>query len=185
MNDPELATAIIRRDPVAEKRFDDRFRGWIDGIARKVGVPEADRPDVVQEALFEAIRQLRQGTFQQRSALSSWVYRIAWGKAVDHQRRQQRARLVAVDEIAVSDKALVTTPNMEQVLAVKRALDLLPTDGRVLLLASDRDQLTLKELGHILGESTSTVWDRLQRARADFRRALESGNSGTRTRLKD
>src|SRR4051812_29734419 len=102
-DDDELVAAIVRGDEWAEERFDKRFRLWIEGIARKRGVPECDRSDVVQDALFEAIRQLRLGAFQHRSALSSWVYTIASGRTIDQMRRHRRVVLVGLEALAVDD----------------------------------------------------------------------------------
>lgn len=71
-------------DEAIWRAFDARYRPLLERFARRLGVPEADAPDVAQEALSRFVDAYRRGGFHRdRGRLRQWIYGIARNVATD------------------------------------------------------------------------------------------------------
>jgi RNA polymerase sigma factor (sigma-70 family) len=155
-------------------------------LVSRFRIPSQDRPDVVQDVLTDATRQLRQGHFREAAALATWVHRIALGKVADYWRKLGRARLIRLDDVADSHEVLVATGNPDAVVAVNQALSCLSTEDQLLLVLQEQQGYTLQEISPIIGLRKSAVAARLARAREQFRLAILGGGRNLMSkRLKD
>src|SRR6187401_2132823 len=75
-------------DTAAFRALVDRHARTVFRLAYRMTGNEHDAEDVVQEAFLKAYRSL--GSFEERSQVSSWLYRIASNCAFDVLRRRQR-----------------------------------------------------------------------------------------------
>ena len=149
-----------------------------------------DAEDAVQETLLRAWRG--RNTFEGRSTLRAWLYRIATNTCLDliARRRRRRGRasggevpwlqpypdrlldeLPAADDDEPESRALAReTIELAYVVAVQH---LAPRPRAVLIL---RDVLgwPAKEVAELLGDSVNSVNSALQRARAGMREHLPS-----------
>jgi RNA polymerase sigma factor (sigma-70 family) len=91
-------TALLDRlhDPADEegwREIDARYRPVIIGLARRVGLADADAADVAQEAMARFARSYREGKYERgRGRLSSWMLGIAHNCIVEAQRSGARKR---------------------------------------------------------------------------------------------
>ncbi len=124
--------------------------------------------DLTQETFFQAIRDLRRGG-QTPTNESSWLFRIATNRAIDHFRRR---RLIAWLPF-VADRHGGTTGDMAEQMATQDlvlvALRKLPPDTAALLLLKDGEGFTTQEIAAMLGQNYEAVRKRLARARESFR----------------
>ena len=154
--------------------FHAKIHGYLD---RLVGPADAD--DVTQETFAKISQALPR--FRQDSSLSTWIYRIATNAAYDRLRRRasHRPHDVPIDEHpAVEDKR----PSADQKLARREMNDCiddyierLPATYRSVVILSEHEGLSNKEIAEALGVTLDTVKIRLHRARARLRNDLGEG----------
>ena len=139
----------------------------------------ADADDVTQETFTKVSQALPQ--FREDSSLSTWIYRIATNAAYDRLRSRSShdARDVPInDHPAVEDKG----PGADRSL-VRREMNAciddyiarLPASYRSVVILSEHEGLTNKEIADTLGVTLDTVKIRLHRARARLRKDLGDG----------
>jgi len=182
-------------DPAEEKELVERAREddkqAREGIARKLYPPLlasamrlARRKDVAedlaQEAVFRALRAIK--TFDGRSTLFTWAYRILVNLWLNFARQEgrQRAGTLSFDELfedgqQTADKALGPerlAADRENLRRLWNAVTELPDSLRITLLLVVFEELNYEEIGHALGCSEGTVAWRVFRAREILRENL-------------
>jgi RNA polymerase sigma factor (sigma-70 family) len=86
--------------------FDARYRPIVEGVARRLGLPQEDAADVAQETLTVFVRDYRRGLYQRgRGRLRTWIMTIARNRAIDLLRARARA------SPALGDSALINIPS--------------------------------------------------------------------------
>jgi RNA polymerase sigma-70 factor (ECF subfamily) len=143
--------------------------------------------DVSQEAFVKAYRSLAK--FKGESAFYTWLFRITMNLALDRRRqRAARARSLGGQEVppeewertAVSPDA---PPDEEAVSAdrrarIDRALRSLPEHHRAIIILSDIQGLSYREIAEVLAIPMGTVMSRLHNARKRLREVLGPGFLG-------
>jgi RNA polymerase sigma-70 factor (ECF subfamily) len=146
-------------------------------LDRLVGPTDAE--DVAQETFAKVSQALPQ--FREDSSLSTWIYRIATNAAYDRLRSRSSHgdRDVPIDGHSdVEAKG----PRGDQRLARREMNDCidgyiarLPASYRSVVILSEHEGLTNKEIADALGVTLDTVKIRLHRARARLRKDLGDG----------
>ncbi len=144
--------------------------------ARRLGVPEASADDVVQDVFM--VVQRRIADFDGRVQLRAWIFGILVRVARDHRRsfRRKGARNVSLDHEAAQSANVVAqgpTPSelaerSERVRILDMLLSRLDDDKRMLLVLSELEQWTLREIAELLGSNTNTIYSRLRAAKGAF-----------------
>jgi len=68
-------------------------RGYLCRVtARRLGIPESQRDDVVSDALASALQAIQLGKFRHEAGLQTWLYRILVNAAGQHARREKPGR---------------------------------------------------------------------------------------------
>ena len=163
--------------------FDELVAGYRDRVMRlvlSVLGPELanDAEDVVQETFLRAHDRLE--SFRGQSLFGSWLYRVAYNRALDHRRmgvrRDRRVRDRAVDPTARSSEIAAPTARLidgERDRALHRALTRVPQPYQTALRAYYWLELPLAEIAELLGVAPGTVKSYLHRGRARLSRQLE------------
>src|SRR5262245_22987159 len=105
-DDAEVVARLRAGDEAAAEEFDRRFRARIERIAHRRGVPLDDCPDVAQDVLTDAVRQLRRGNFRGEASLTTWLHALIQGNVATYYRRRRDKLLVPIDSLAEDDPAL-------------------------------------------------------------------------------
>jgi RNA polymerase sigma-70 factor (ECF subfamily) len=121
--------------------------------------------DATQETFVTVFRKAAQ--FQGRSALGTWIYRIAVNRCYDELRKAKRDRSDPLPEhldpadpgAAEAVEAAGLRPEL------RRALMSLPPDFRAAVILSDIDGFSVSESASILGVPAGTVKSRVFRGR--------------------
>lgn len=163
------------RETIARKLYPALFASAL-RMARRRDVAE----DLAQEAVFRALRAIR--TFDGRSMLLTWAYRILVNLWLNHARQEgrQRSGTLSFDELfpggqEAADKALGPehlTADREHLRRLWAAICDLPESLRITLLFVVFEDLDYEEIGHALGCSEGTVAWRVFRAREILRKNL-------------
>jgi len=139
---------------------------------RRLGVSEADAPDVLQDVFVVVHNKL--GAFEGRSQLRTWIYGIALRVASDHRKSAYVRRERPTDQIperAGSAPELKELERREKVAMLDRALATLSPDKREVLVLFELEELPMKEVAAALECPLMTAYARLYSAREDLKKA--------------
>jgi len=183
--DPEsFSLEALRNGDKAEfARLVNKYSSKIYHLALRILNDPQQAEDVLQETFLKAFRSI--GSFEGRSSISTWLYRIAANEALMIvRRRKPETALVdekdqdddeAADETIVTDwccmpeEELLTNESRkfmnEAILKLSPAL-------RVVFMLRDIDGLSIKETADALELSEAAVKTRLLRARLSLREQL-------------
>jgi RNA polymerase sigma-70 factor (ECF subfamily) len=164
-NEAELLTRVVSGDREA---FDAVMRVHQDRVFSVCFRILGDREkalDATQDTFLTVFRKA--GQFQGRSAVGTWIYRIAVNTCYDQLRRTRRRPSESFpDHVDLSD------PSAEEAIEsaavrpeIELALAQLPADFRNAVILSDLEGLPLPEIAEILGVPVGTVKSRVFRGR--------------------
>jgi len=181
MRDDErpLVARLRAGEQDAFREIVDAYRDRIITVVARVAGPGADAEDLAQDAFLKAFAALDR--FDGRSALFTWIYRIAVNTArdwVDYRRRRPVVPLEGPHggpaEPADTAALPAEAAEREELRAtVRAALERLPEPFRTTLILREMEGHSYEEVAEILGISIGTVESRLFRARAKLRALLE------------
>lgn len=142
----------------------------------RMGIPEADLPDVLQEVLLVVHRRL--DSFDRTSKLSTWLFGICLRVAATAGRGRRRRREEPMDDArhvgglveSTSPESLVLQLDARRRLEM--ALDCLEPDKRAILVMFELEGISCGEIAELLGIPKGTVFSRLSTARQAFLQAL-------------
>jgi RNA polymerase sigma-70 factor (ECF subfamily) len=152
-----------------------RDRRELTGYCSKILGSAFEADDAVQETVLRA--WTRRDSFEGRSSVHSWLYRIATNVCFDMLRRRGR-RAVPMDldglEVlphdqdlqAEADPAETVVANEDIQLAFMVALQALPARQRAVLILREVLRWSAPEVADLLGTTVASVNSALQRARA-------------------
>lgn len=145
--------------------------------------------EVCHEAIVRAIARF--DTFDDRARLGTWLFRVTYNACISRIRRDQRRKMLSVDEAIGGPGASGSRSIRAQMVQgsepepepgvqadedradVLRALDRLDPDQRGILLLRDAQGLEYGRIADVLGVAKGTIKSRLFRSRAALRRAIE------------
>jgi len=156
--------------------YHQRVSVWV----RRLGGPQIEVDDAVQEVFLLAHRRLRK--LKDRGGLTVWLYRVT-ENVVRHQRRRLRRRREVLSGGAEADRLASDSPSAGELLTDEEArrkslqliyevLDRMSERSRTLIILFELEELTGQEIAELKGVKVATVWVLLHRARAEFRRQL-------------
>jgi len=176
------------------RRHQQRVFGLVNGILRR----RDDVEDVVQQVFLKVFVSLKR--FDQRSAFSTWLYKISVNECWDYLRKRKVRPLTyeadlsedqvsRLDGVASADKPPEDPSQRAEARdLLERMLDKLPEEDRQLLMLKEVEGFSVQELAEMLNLNVNTVKVRLFRSRARltevYKRKLESNTSQPNTREK-
>ena len=183
LNDAELIRRCKAGDVAAFEPLVERYRQRVWRLAYQVLRDPEEALDCAQEAFVRAYQSL--SSFREQSAFYTWLFRITVNVATDrHRSRGARARAfgtepvppeewerIAVDLDAGPDQSAIQAEQRER---IRRALDSLPPKARTIIMLSDVEGLSYREIADVLGCPIGTVMSRLHNARKRLRALLGS-----------
>jgi RNA polymerase sigma-70 factor, ECF subfamily len=162
--DSDLAALAAAGDDAAFRLLAGRYQGLMYGVCRRIACNDQDALDALQEALV--LMWQRIGTFEGRSAMSTWLYRIAANAAIDEVRRRAR-RAVQADVSALDREAAPDDVAGQAALrsTVDWALGRLPPHYRAAVVLRESYELSYLQIADILEVPIDTVKSRISRGR--------------------
>jgi RNA polymerase sigma-70 factor (ECF subfamily) len=171
---------LTRRPAVADPRdVESIHREHADFVWRslqRLGVPDADVEDLLQEVFLVVHRRL--GSFDGSSRMTTWLFGICLRVASTYRRRAHRRRERSVEQ--VPDEASPDDRGPEQAAAVRQAhdrlrvaLDSMDLEKRAIFVMFEIDEMACDEIAAILGIPLGTVYSRLHAARKAFELAID------------
>ncbi len=184
-----VADVVVARarsgDVAALEALYRAFETPVYNLARRImGSPE-DAEDVLQETLLAVYEKIH--TFDERSALTTWLYRVVVNTALMRLRARARVPEEAVDPVGphfteegqhareVAEWALPPEEALlrqEALAALQQGIERLPELYRAVYVLAEIEGLPHQEIGTILDITVATAKTRLHRARLFLREAL-------------
>lgn len=133
---------------------------------RRLGVREADVPDVAQEVFVVVHRKLPE--FEGRSTLKTWIYGICVRTASDYRRRAHVRREEPTDRADEGRRSAPQLADLERQEAralLDAALDALDEDKRAVFVLYEIEELDMPHVAEALGCPQKTAYSRLYAAR--------------------
>ncbi|MBI5305346.1 MAG: sigma-70 family RNA polymerase sigma factor [Chloroflexi bacterium] len=183
LSDRELYERIRAGDKSACAACIEQHSPAVYRIALRVVGNPADAEDVMQETFLSAFKAI--DTFEWRSGLATWLYRIAYNAALMRLRKPGR-HAVSVEELAEGE-GIIETPRQlfdwcclpdaeyattEARAELERAISQLPEKLRAVFVLRDLEELSTEATARVLGLSNEAVKTRLHRARLWLRERL-------------
>ena len=159
--------------------FRTRFEkdaAFVRGVLRHLGVPHADRDDLLQEVFFVVCRKLP--GYDGRAPFRSWLYGICL-RTVSSYRRSARVRHQSGEHFAVDDceSQIEYDPELNAELlricdALEALLVRLDEDKRKVFVLFALEGLPMTEVARVLDCPLQTAYSRLHAARKALRGLL-------------
>lgn len=153
VNDKELVSLLS--DPMTRSEgFSVMVRQYSEQLywkVRHVVLNHDDADDVLQNTFLKAWKSL--DTFQGKSSVSTWLYRIAINEALDFLRRQKVANSVSVDDDqSVASKLMADEyfDGDEMQAQLQEAVSHLPEVQRMVFTMKYYDEMKYSEISQIL-----------------------------------
>ena len=166
-----------KHDPVAFGQLYDRYAAKIYRFIRARVHDNSLAEDLTEEVFINALRHIN-GYRDQGRPFSCWLYRIAANAIASHY-RNQRSAVSLDDELmlpAITPDPLDEAVRRDDVRAVWLAVDRLPPQQRAAMILKFSDDLTMEDVGAMLGKSPAAAKLLIYRAVQRLRRELAPEN---------
>ncbi len=181
MSEKELVSALRRREPDAFTFVFENYSDKIYRLAAGMLDDEVEADGIVQESFLRLFEKL--DSFEERSKLGTWLYRVAYNLAVDRlrARRPTISLDVTAEDNTIPLPVVMTdwTQLPEKVLTeseiraeLDKAIANLPEKYRVVFILREIEGVSTEETAVITNLSVSAVKVRLHRARLFLREQL-------------
>ena len=178
-----LIDRCIAGDTSAFEPLVERYRQRVWRLAYQILRDREDAWDCAQEAFVRAFHSLP--SFRGQSAFYTWLFRITVNVATDRQRaRGAQARAFGAERVPEEEWGRTTADpgggpdkvavQAEQRERIRQALDALPPKARAIIMLSDVEGLSYREIAEVLRCPIGTVMSRLHNARKRLKLALGS-----------
>jgi RNA polymerase sigma-70 factor (ECF subfamily) len=180
-DDGALVERVRGGDVAAFEPLVEKYRQRVYRLAYNVLRNQEDAWDAAQEAFIKAYKALP--AFRGQSAFYTWLFRIVMNVAHDKARQRGAQGRAFGTERVTEEEWERTMPDpgedpdaaaarAEQRARIVRALDTLPEHHRAIIMLSDLEGLSYREIADVLNIPMGTVMSRLHNARKRLRAAL-------------
>lgn len=184
MDESKLIERLRQKDNAAFKEIVDTWQGMIYNTVLGIMQNAEDAEDVAQDVFVQAYQSI--SNFHGESKLSTWLYRIAISKSLDHLRKKNRKKRFAfVQSIFGKNDELindmhdffhpgVALENKQNAAALFKAIAFLPQNQRIAFILNKIEGLSYQQISDIMKLSLSAVDSLLQRAKTNLRKYLQN-----------
>jgi RNA polymerase sigma-70 factor (ECF subfamily) len=183
-----LVQELRSGDRAAFMELVERYQDKIYRLAYKVTGNATDAEDVLQEVFLKIYSKI--DTFEGRSQLSSWIYRVAVNAAYQKIPRDKKSRYISLDDVMPPmgsegsgpaltadwserpDEELLTDESQTEMMLAIEELRASWPDYLTVFVLKDVADMSNQEIADYLGLSLPAVKSRLHRARLFLRKRL-------------
>lgn len=183
MEDPDLIKELKSGNEVAFRAVIEKYQRLVLNCSFKFVRNRETAEDLTQEVFMEVFESI--GSFRAESKLSTWIYRIAVTKSLNHLKSMKRKKRFATllhlfgeDEV---EKYIAAPGNMspdnvlenqDRAKILNLALEKLPENQRIAFTLSKYDEMSYDEISAILNTSISSVESLIHRAKINLKKKL-------------
>jgi RNA polymerase sigma-70 factor (ECF subfamily) len=141
-----------------------------------------DADDLTQEVFLEIFRSIHK--FREDSRLSTWIYRIAVNKSLEHLRKTKRRKRAGIltwfnkkdrdihQEAADFNHPGIQVENEEQSRILFRAVEKLPESQKIAFTLHKLEGLSYEQIAAVMQKTLSSIESLMHRAKINLRKAL-------------
>lgn len=172
---------LIRGDESAFKSLVEQYQVPVRNICAGIVKDRHEAEDLAQEVFVEVFKSIR--NFRGDSRLSTWIYRVAVNKSLNHKRKKNRQKwLKPVEDFFTGERATESgdpgshpsypLENQQRSQHLYKAMDALPENQRIAFVLNKYDELSYKEISEVMGISLSGVESLIHRAKVNLQKKL-------------
>ncbi|HEY6063676.1 MAG TPA: RNA polymerase sigma factor [Chitinophagaceae bacterium] len=186
MNEQELIQRLRNGDESAFKYLVDTYQDRIFNTAIGIVQNAGDAEDVAQEVFIQVYRSIHH--FKEESKLSTWLYRIATTRALDHLRSRKSKKRFGfmqrlfgdgnepIYELPDFNHPGIALEKKEDAARLFKAIRQLPDNQKTAFTLHKLEDLSYKEVSEVMKTSVAAVESLMHRAKLNLRKILtESG----------
>ena len=173
---PEWLEKARQNDINAWEKLVKEYESMVYHIAYRMMQNEQEAKDISQEIFVKVYRNLSK--FDEKSAFSTWLYRIAVNTCIDALRKNKTKQTISWEQHIEQNKnetATYQTPEniylqREKQNDIMETLQNLSPEHKAIILMRDMQDMTYGEIAECLSVSLGTVKSRSARAREQFKK---------------
>jgi len=183
MTDTQIVRKVKNGNEEAFKELVDKNQEMIINVCNGFVRDREDAMDIAQEVFIKAYNSIHK--FQEKSKLSSWLYRIAVNKSLNFIRDKKRKNMLSSLDLLfenspeISDKIEDDSENTEESFeneemkaALKKSVDALPKKQKVALTLNKFEELSYKEIAEVMDISVSETGVLINRAKKQLQKKM-------------
>lgn len=177
MQEHELIQKLCERDETAFRFLIDKYRQQLFRVCIGFVHDKEDAEDLTQEVFIEVFNSIHK--FKAQAQLSSWMYRIAVNKSLNHIEKKKGSLILSLKVALGFEKAAVSDPQKDLLIKERNAMltnaiDSLPENQRIAFTLAKYEDLSYKEIADIMQTSVPAVESLLHRARLNLQKMLKT-----------
>jgi RNA polymerase sigma-70 factor (ECF subfamily) len=183
MTDEELVLGLNAKDNAAFRELVKKYQSMVYKACFNLIRQPEDAEDIAQDVFIEVFESI--GQFRLQSKLSTWLYRIAINKSLNHIRKTKwKAMINSINiltknksnELEIEDKSANNSPYSidynERGKVLQEAINSLPENQRIAFTLNKFDDLSYQEITEIMDLSLSSVESLIHRAKINLQKKL-------------
>jgi RNA polymerase sigma-70 factor (ECF subfamily) len=184
MSDSDLIKELIDKQPQAFRQLIEKYQRLVFNACYNLTRSTQDAEDITQEVFIEVYESVHQ--FRHESKLSTWLYRVAVNKSLNHLRKNRMKNMLHSIEqffkndngaqLDIEDPSAANTPYSidytERSQVLMKAINSLPENQRIAFTLNKYDELSYQEITEIMGISLSSVESLIHRAKLNLQKKL-------------
>jgi len=179
-----LINRLKKKDNAAFKEIVDTCQAMVYNAVLGIIQNAEDAEDVAQDVFVQLYQSI--DNFKGQSKLSTWLYRIAISKALDHLRKKKRKKRFGFiqsffgknDELIIDAHDFfhpgIILENKQNASILFKAIGSLPQNQGIAFIMNKIEGLSYQEISDIMKLSLSAVDSLLQRAKTNLRKYLQN-----------
>jgi RNA polymerase sigma factor (sigma-70 family) len=183
LNQPELIVQLQLGDEQAFKKLVDEWEDMVYNTVVGIVQNEDDADDITQEVFIQVYQSV--SSFKGESKFSTWLYRIAISKSLDHEKRKKRKKRFAFVESLLGkggeeiihpadfNHPGILIEKKEQAARLFAALRQLPDNQRIAFTLHKLEGQSYFEVADIMNTTLYAVESLMARAKANLKKVLK------------
>jgi len=186
MSDHEIIEQLKQGKEQAFKMLVDNYRKLVVNTCYGLVHNREDAEDIAQDVFIEVYRAVQH--FRADAKLSTWLYRIAVNRSLNHIRDNKKHKWFRSFENDVADKSRqlqqiesarsehpeFELENKQRALILHEAVNSLPENQKVAFTLSKYEDLSYNEIAEVMEMSVSSVESLLFRAKKNLQKKLHT-----------
>jgi len=185
MTDRELVQGIIDRDQAAFKELVEKYQQLVIRTCYALVQELEDSRDLAQEVFIEVMKSA--SSFRGTAKLSSWIYRIAVNKSLNHLKKSRRRGTVTlfsfrergreekeaeelVNSVSTGGDSIMEEKELRRALHI--AISKLPDNQKIAFTLHKYEELPYQEVAEVMHVSLSSVESLIHRAKLNLQKRL-------------
>lgn len=176
MTEDNLVQKIKKGDEAAFKQFVFKYQDLVINICYRFLRNPEDAEEIAQDVFIEVYKSVQ--SFRNEAAVSTWLYRIATNKSLNHLKKfKKKKKLEKYIDAGIRTIHSGSNPHVDMEKAERQKLlfeviNALPENQKKAFILSKYENLSYKEIADVMAVSLSSVESLLFRAKKNLQKKL-------------